>query len=453
MYKRSIARLAVVTKLPEAKHQPAPWNNRRSAADIHALRQKYQAPMHKHFYKEPLMLVTGKMQYVWDSEGKRYLDMYGGVCTISAGHSHPKCVEATIEQVQRHQHSTPLYNEPTNYEFMERIAKHLPKGKDWVFHFTSSGSEANDFASYVARTYTGKNTFVSLTNGYHGLTDAPRSFVTTPGWRNHVPPSMHVIRAPAPTPYRGIFGSDLDKYVQVLEESIDAEGGAVAGFIAERIQGVGGLQPLLDGYLPRAYEIVRKRGGLVISDEVQCGFGRLGKTFWGFELDGVVPDMITCAKSLSNGMPLGACILTREVAESIKHAFFNTFGGNPVSTAWANAALKAVEEEGMQAHCGKIGEQLVGGLKKLQDKFEIIGDVRGMGIMVGVEFVKDRVKKTPFTVPEFNEIQEGLRERGILVGRGGRGNTMRLQGPYPITAEDVDYFLFSLEEVLKTIKK
>lgn len=415
------------------------------------LRTKYLHPAHGFYYSKPLLLHDGHRQYLFDHEGRRYLDMFGGVCSIACGHNHPKVTAAVHEQTQRLVHATMLYLNPTLSELMDTIAQKLPKQHDWVFNFTSSGSEANDFAMLMSRAYTKNFEYVTLRNAYHGMTEGTRSMVNVPGWKHCVPNSPGMLRTLCPHPYHGVLGDNVAKYVADLDDVIVSQaGGKVAGFVAEAIQGVGGLVPLLDGYLPKAVEVVRQHGGLYISDEVQCGWGRLGSHYWGWEMAGVVPDIIVGAKSAANGYAMGVVIAKKEVAESMRGvAYFNTFGGNPVSVAAMLANLKAIEEEKLQQNVHVVGKKVFDGLTRLQEKYPMIGSVRGRGAIMGVELVKDPKTKAPAT-PETLKVQDMLRERHILVGKGGpKANVLRLQGPMCLTPADADYFIWAMEDILK----
>lgn len=470
MLRRSFTRLNADSKIPNCTHKPQAYAGP-AMEQVKALRSKYLHPCHKHLYAEPLILNEGHMQYVFDHTGKRYLDMFGGVCTIAAGHSHPKVVQAMQDQLAKINHTTPLYLTPITFELMDQINKHLPKAAtpddEWVFHFTNSGSEATDFAMLCARVYTGRHAVVCMRNGYHGMTEGSRGLVGVPGWKHATAAPPGMIRAIAPITYRGKFrnstapnGTPLKEletvplYLQDLKETVAFEApNSVAAFIAEAIQGVGGLYPLMPGYLPAAYETIRANGGVCISDEVQCGWGRLGSHFWGFEAHGVVPDMITCAKSLGNGAPIGLTIMKRKIANSIKDvAFFNTYGGNPVSCAGALANLKVIEEEGLQERAKVVGTHNLHNLNRLKKQYpEVIGDVRGSGFIVGIELVASSGPELPpLDGPKVIKAIEGLREKGILVGKGGtHGNVIRCQGPMCATIEDMDFFAESLEDVIK----
>lgn len=412
-------------------------------------------PCHKLAYRTPLMIVEGKGQYLFDEKGKRYLDLFGGVCTVGVGHCHPRVVAAAVDQLNKINHTTSLYYNPVVVEYMEALRAHLPKGEEWVFHFTNSGSEATDFALLSARCATKNSVVVTLRNSYHGMTEGSRGTVAVPGWKHPAPSPNGMVRTLSPIEYRGVFGDDVKQYVDDLKDVIMTETpNAVAAFIAERIQGVGGLYPLLPRYLPDAYAVVRAAGGLCIADEVQTGFGRLGTCFWGFNLDDVVPDIIVCAKSIGNGAPVGAVIMKRAVSEAIKDvSFFNTYGGNPVSMAMALANLRVIEEEGLQAHASKVGAYNIEHLKEIMQRHPSMGSVRGSGFIIGIELVNDKITKEPLTKESVANVMDELRERGIIVGKGGKfGNVLRLQGPMCATIEDIAMFHKALDESLTKLK-
>jgi alanine-glyoxylate transaminase/(R)-3-amino-2-methylpropionate-pyruvate transaminase len=256
-----------------------------------------------------------------------------------------------------------------------------------------------------------------------------------------------------PDPYRGAFGSDGEKYARDVQEIIEfGTTGRVAGFISEAIQGVGGIVELAPGYLPAAYDIVRKAGGLCIADEVQAGVARTGSHFWGFEGHGVIPDIVTMAKGIGNGIPIGAVVTTPEIAQVLtRRSYFNTFGGNPVSTAGGHAVLKVLEKEKLQENAFVVGSYLKEQLNKLKEKHDIIGDVRGKGFLLGVELVTDREKKTPAKA-EISHAMNHMKDLGVLVGKGGfYGNVFRITPPLCFTKEDSDFFIDVMDIALSKL--
>jgi alanine-glyoxylate transaminase/(R)-3-amino-2-methylpropionate-pyruvate transaminase len=410
------------------------------------LRKQFLSPGIFLYYKQPLMLVEGKMQYVWDHTGKRYLDGLGGIVTISVGHCHPHVVEAARRQNEILQHSTTIYLHPNIAQYAEKLASKMP-GDLKVCYFVNSGSEANDLALLMARAYTGNYDVIALRNCYHGGNAATMGLTAHSTWKFNVPHSFGVHHAAVPDPYRGPYGrGDADagnKYAADVKQLIDfATSGQIAAFIAESIQGVGGVVIFPDGYLKQAYEHVRAAGGVCIADEVQTGFGRTGTHFWGFEAQGVIPDIVTMAKGVGNGFPLAAVVTTPQIAAVLSQRIhFNTFGGNPVASAIGKAVLEVIERENLQHNALELGNYILAGLDKLKAKYSLIGDVRGQGLMLGIELVQDRATKEPAKA-ECARIMEAAREMGLLLGKGGlHGSVIRFAPPMCITRADAEFML------------
>jgi alanine-glyoxylate transaminase / (R)-3-amino-2-methylpropionate-pyruvate transaminase len=436
--------------LPPTSHQPKKYAGP-SAAEILALRKQFMNPGIFLYYKNPIMLVEGSMQYVWDDTGKRYLDGLGGIVTVSVGHCHPHVVAAANAQNELMQHSTTIYLQPNVTLFAEKLASKMP-GDLKVCYFVNSGSEANDLALLMARAYTQNYDVIALRNAYHGGSVGTMGVTAHSTWKYNVPHSFGVHHALAPYPYRGIYGyDDADagkKYADDVKQLIDfATPGKVAAFIAESIQGVGGFVEFPQGYLKQTYEYVRAAGGVCIADEVQTGFGRTGTHFWGFETQGVIPDIVTMAKGIGNGAPLAAVVTTPKIAQSlVGKVHFNTFGGNPVVSAIGKAVLEVIEKENLQANALKQGNYILAGLEKLKAKHKVIGDVRGKGLMLGIEMVKDRATKIPASA-ECQQVLENARELGLLIGKGGLwGQTIRFAPPMCINQADADFLLAVLDE-------
>ncbi len=441
--------------LPPTPHTPTPYTGP-SAAQVLALRKQYLSPGLFLYYKQPIMIVEGKMQWVWDDTGKRYLDGLGGIVTVSVGHCHPHVVAAANAQNALLQHSTTIYLQPRIAEFAEKLASKMP-GDLKVCYFVNSGSEANDLALLMARLHTGNYDMITLRNAYHGGNASGMGLTGHSTWKFNVPHSFGVHHAAAPYPYRGPFGYDDPdagrKYADDVKSLIDyGTPGKVAGFIAESIQGVGGFVVFPDGYLKNVYAHVRAAGGVCIADEVQTGFGRTGTHFWGFETQGVVPDIVTMAKGIGNGAPLAAVVTTPKIAATLtQKVHFNTFGGNPVVSAIGKAVLEVIEKENTQQNCLELGAFLLAGLEQLKAKHKIIGDVRGMGLMLGIEFVKDRATKTPGR-EECAQAVENARELGLLLGKGGLwGQTIRFAPPMTITKADAAWILAVLDEAIGAV--
>lgn len=443
--------------LPPTTLAPQPYTGP-SAAEVLALRQRYLNPGLFLYYKRPLMLVEGKMQYVWDETGRRYLDGIGGILTVSVGHCHPHVVAAATRQNETLQHTTTIYLQPAVAHYAEKLASKLP-GDLKVCYFVNSGSEANDLALLMARAYTGAYDMIALRNAYHGGNASGMSVTAQSTWKFNVPHSFGVHHAIAPYPYRGVYGHDDPdagrKYADDIKSLIEhATPGRIAGFIAESIMGVGGFVVFPDGYLQHAYEHVRAAGGVCIADEVQTGFGRTGTHYWGFESQGVIPDIVTMAKGIGNGAPLAAVVTTPKIAAVLtQKVHFNTFGGNPVVSAIGQAVLEVIDRENLQANCLTLGRHLLEGLEKLKARHAIIGEVRGQGLMLGVEFVKDRVTKEPGR-ELCAQVVENARELGLLLGKGGLwSQTIRIAPPMCITRADADFILAVLDEAIGAVNK
>jgi alanine-glyoxylate transaminase/(R)-3-amino-2-methylpropionate-pyruvate transaminase len=435
--------------LPPCNHQPKPYTGP-SADEVLALRKQFMNPGIFLYYKQPIMIVEGAMQYVWDEKGKRYLDGLGGIVTVSVGHCHPHVISAGNKQSELYQHSTTIYLHPNVAQYAEKLASKMP-GDLKMCYFVNSGSEANDLALLMARAYTGNYDIIALRNAYHGGNASGMSVTAHSTWKYNVPHSFGVHHALSPYPYRGPWGYEDPNagknYANDVKEVIDfATPGKVAGFIAESIQGVGGFVEFPDGYLKHTYEHVRAAGGVCIADEVQTGFGRTGTHFWGFETQGVIPDIVTMAKGIGNGCPLAAVVTTPKIAQSLTgKVHFNTFGGNPVVSAMGKAVIEVIEKDNLQANSHKIGNQILAGLKKLKDKHKIIGDVRGKGLMLGIEMVKDRTTKEPASA-ECAAVLESAKEMGLLLGKGGlRGQTIRFAPPMCINSADANFLLEVLD--------
>jgi alanine-glyoxylate transaminase/(R)-3-amino-2-methylpropionate-pyruvate transaminase len=442
--------------MPPCDHRPRPYTGP-SRAEVLALRQQYTNPAIFTLYREPLMIVEGHMQYLFDETGRRYLDLFAGIVTVSVGHCHPKVTRAMQEQLATLAHTTTIYLHPNFARMAAKLASKMPPGLD-VTYFTNSGSEANDLAILLARAYTGHNDVIAVRNSYHGGSPASMPLTSHHTWKFPQQLNSGVHHAICPDPYRSPFTGTPEeiasKSVQDIRELVRySTPGRIAAFIAEPIQGVGGATHGASNYLPEAYAAARAAGGVCIADEVQTGFGRTGEHYWGFQNFGVVPDIVTMAKGIGNGAPLAAVTTRREIAEKLtQRIHFNTFGGNPVSMAAGLAVLDAIDEDGLQQNAKVLGGRLRAGLLELQRRHALIGDVRGLGLMIGVELVRDRTTKEPAR-EEALAVMEHLRELGILIGKGGLdGNTLRIKPPMCLTAADVDFALDALDLALGKVR-
>ena len=444
--------LTTTPSLPPCDHRPRPYAGP-TKAEVLALRRHYVNPAIFTYYKQPLMIVEGQMQYLYDETGRRYLDGFGGIVTVSVGHCHPRIVAAVNRQNETLQHTTTIYLNPAIAEYARDLAARMPAGLE-VCYFTNSGSEANDLAILMARVFTGNYDVIALRNCYHGGSMLSMGLTSHHTWKFNVPQGGGVHHAVCPDRYRGPWGYDDeragDKYAADIADLVRfGTPGRIAAFIAESIQGVGGAVVLPDGYLKAAYEHARSAGGLCIADEVQAGFTRTGSHWWGFETQGVVPDIVTMAKGIGNGAAMGAVVTTPEIARALtERIHFNTFGGNPVACTAGRTVLEVIDSDGIQANAARIGARLRVGLDRLAAKHDLIGDVRGLGLMLGVELVKDRSTKEPAR-DEAARVLETCRDLGLLLGKGGLfGNVLRIKPPMCLSEADADFVVAVLDEAL-----
>ncbi|CAK8689102.1 unnamed protein product [Clavelina lepadiformis] len=453
---------ASVPVMPECDYKPKPYRGP-TYEKIMKIRSKHVSPTVKPTFNKPLILSEGKMQWLWDNEGKRYLDLFAGIVTVSVGHCHSKVVEPLKQQLDYLWHTTQLYVNYPMYEYAEKLTAKMP-GNLKVCFFTNSGSEANDLAMVLAREYTKAFDIISFRNCFHGSSPYTAGLTAHGSWKNAYANGFGIHHAMNPDPYQGIWGGSNcrdslvqtdrtcscaddqcqaeDKYLEQLQEIFDNSiGKRVAGFFAEAIQGVGGVVQYPKNFLAKAYEMVRSRGGLCIADEVQTGFGRTGTHMWGFESHGVIPDIVTMAKGIGNGFPMGAVVTTPEVVNAIADvSLLNTFAGNPMATTVANKVLDVIEEEKTQERSLEIGNYMIKELVKLRDEFEIVGDVRGKGLMLGVEMVENKETRRPLNPQSMGEIRDAIKDLGVIIGIGGlRSNTFRIKPPMCITKEDANF--------------
>jgi alanine-glyoxylate transaminase / (R)-3-amino-2-methylpropionate-pyruvate transaminase len=441
-------------EMPPTAHTPRPYEGP-SRSEVLAMRSQYMNPAIFTYYAEPILIVEGDKQYLYDETGKRYLDLLGGIVTISVGHCHPKVTKAIKEQTDTLQHATSIYLHPNIALMAKKLASKMPKGLE-VTYFTNSGSEANDIAMMMARLHTGNSDIIALRNAYHGGSAGPANLTAINTWKYPGSTAGAVHHAVNPDPYRSAFSGTPEEIATKSANDVrdlirHATSGKVAGFIAEPIQGAGGVTHGARNYLKEVYGIIREHGGLCIADEVQTGFGRTGDHYWGFENFGVAPDIVTMAKGIGNGVPLAAVTTRMDIARSLAQKIhFNTFGGNPVSMAAGMAVLDVIEEEQLQQNSKKLGARFKAGLTRLAKSHQLIGDIRGMGLMLGVELVRDRATKEP-AKQETLDLLEAAREMSVLLGKGGLyGNVLRLKPPMCITEADVDYAIDVLDRALSS---
>jgi alanine-glyoxylate transaminase / (R)-3-amino-2-methylpropionate-pyruvate transaminase len=441
--------------MPPFDYNPHPYSGP-SREEVLALRRQFVNPVVFTLYRDPLMIVEGKMQYLFDETGRRYLDFFAGIVTVSCGHCHPKVMQRVQEQVATLQHATTIYLHPNLPLLAQKLASKMPPGLD-VTYFVNTGSEANDLAVTMARLFTGNGDVIAVRNAYHGGSPSSLGLTSLHTWKYPVPAQPGVHHALCPDPAVSRTGGTADE--TALRSAADirelirySTPGRVAAYIAEPIQGVGGVTRGGSNYFKEAYAIVREHGGLCISDEVQTGFGRTGEHYWGFQNYGVTPDIVTMAKGIGNGAPLAAVTTRREIAESLtQRIHFNTFGGNPVSMAAGLAVLEVIDEDGLQENAKKIGGRLLRGLRRLQERHPIVGEVRGLGLMLGLELVTDQTTRAPATTQTL-DVLEAAREMGLLLGKGGLdGNVLRIKPPMCVTAEDADFALDVLDRALSRV--
>ena len=405
------------------------------------------------YYKEPVVLTEGKGLRIRDADGNEYLDFFGGILTVSVGHANDRVNAAVRAQIDRLSHVSSLYPTLPVVELAERLAR-LSPGKLKQTCFTASGTEADETAVMMAMLATGSTEIVALRHGYSGRSTLAQSLTGHSTWRplpSLVPGVKHAVspycyRCPLHLTYPscGIAcAKDIEEMIRTTTT------GRVAGFLAEPIQGVGGFITPPPEYFEIAVSIIRKFGGVFICDEVQTGFGRTGGTMWGIEHWGVEPDSMTAAKGIATGLPLGMTIATPEIAAALKSLTISTFGGNPVSTAAANATIQIIEEEDLTGNAGRMGMLLRAGLEELQARFpRTIGDVRGMGLMQALELVADETAGDRTPDPAMTgRVFEAARERGLLIGKGGLyGNVFRIAPALNVAASDVQEALEILRD-------
>ncbi len=401
------------------------------------------------YYKDPIALVKGVGMHVWDDQDNRYLDCFGGVLTVSVGHAHPTVTAAIIEQIQTLVHASALYANKPQSDLAEKLAQISPGEMSKSF-FTTSGTEANDTAIMAAKHATGRSDVIVLRHSYSGRSASTLSACGNSGWKHWPAQVAGFSHALAPYCYRCPLhleypscevacAGDIEELIQTTTT------GEIAAFMAETIMGVGGFIVPPPGYFEKAYEIARRYGGVCIADEVQTGWGRTGDHWFGIERSDVKPDIMVSAKGMGNGTPVAMTIATPEVADKYPGTTFATYGGNPVSMKAALAVIQVIEQENLRENARVTGDYLRHRLEELQAKHPCVGDVRGMGLMQGVELVKDRKTKEPHP-HGVNALFEETKRRGVLIGKGGLyGNVIRTGMPLIASKSDVDEMIEAMD--------
>jgi 4-aminobutyrate aminotransferase-like enzyme len=415
-------------------------------------RSKILGDSYRLFYRNPVHLVRGEGQYLWDAAGNQYLDVYNNVASI--GHCHPAVIEAVNAQMK-------MLNTHTRYlhenilDYTEELLKTVPSEVDRAMYMCT-GSEANDLAIRIAREYSGGTGIIVSQEAYHGTSSLTSGCSPALGTGQALDATTRLV--PAPDHYR-IQTEDLgDWFAAQIQQQIDdmkAHGIKFAGFLADSIFSSDGVMPNPVGFLKKAVDVVHANGGIFIADEVQPGFARTGDAFWGFARHGIVPDVITTGKPMGNGIPVSGLLAKGDVlaAFSDQIPYFNTFGGNPVSMAAAQAVLKVIQEEELQAHSQKVGALLQAELAKLMDKHECVGDVRGAGLFIGFELVKDRDSKTPDKALALDLIEELRNTHRVLTSVAGPyGNVLKLRPPLAFQAHDIDWLVNALDQAITKLK-
>jgi 4-aminobutyrate aminotransferase-like enzyme len=419
---------------------------------IRELRSEYLSPSLSLSYKEPLHLVRGSGQYLYDADDREYLDAVNNIQHV--GHCHPKVVAAAQFQYEKMNINT-RYLDETIVNYAQSLTDKLPVGLDVCF-FTNSGSEANDLALRIARHVTQSKETIVLDAAYHGNLS---SLIEISPYKHNgkggsgAPDFVHTV--PIPDPFRGKYrgqdsGIAYANEVQMILDKIQESGKQVSAFITESIMGCGGQLVPPQGFLKESFQKVRKSGGLCIADEVQIGFGRMGDFFWGFETQDIIPDIVTMGKPMGNGHPLSAVVTSKAIAEEFNNGmeYFNSFGGNPVSCAVGHAVLNVIEEEGLQQNARDVGKYLKSLLNELKEKYSMIGDVRGYGLFLGIELVRDLESLDPGD-KEADQIENAMKEKGILISTDGPDhNILKIKPPLVFNRRNALFLTETLDEIL-----
>lgn len=427
--------------------------------DILDKQKKYLFPNHILYYTEPLPIDRGEGVWLWDTEGNKYLDFFGGILTTSVGHNRPEVTEAIQKQSEKIIHSSTLYPNEAHVNLAEKMAELTP-GKLQVSFFSTDGTGANETAISLAQVHTDNQEVIALRHAYHGKSAMGMALTGVGTWRIGGTSVGSVKHALNPYCYRCplkmTYPSCGVACAQDVEEVIKTTTcGKIAAFIAEPIQGVGGFITPPAEYLKITSEIARHYGGLFIADEVQTAFGRTGEKWFGVEHSEVEPDIITMAKGIANGFPLGNTITTPEIANSMLKAnlTLSTFGGNPVSCAASLATMGVLEKEATPDRVAQLGNMLRTGLEKLKEQYSVIGDVRGRGLMQGIELVKDLTTKEPASEAT-KHLFEVTKNLGLIIGKGGLyGNVVRISPPMTVSEEEIAMSLDVLDKAFREVQR
>ncbi|GJQ60225.1 MAG: aspartate aminotransferase family protein [Candidatus Scalindua sp. AMX11] len=417
-------------------------------------KREFLIPCVYHFYQEPMQIVRGEGHYLFDHQGKRYLDFYGGVSVLNAGHCHPEITDKICQQVKTLQHTTTIYLTQPIVDLAEKVSQIAPGNLKKSF-FCASGSEANEGALLLSQLSTKKHEFLALTHGLHGRTKLTMSVTGLKFWRTDSHPVGGISFVPNAYCYRCVFNRtypdcDIECAKQIENVIETSTSGEVAALIIEPIQGNGGIITPPREYFTTMKEILDRYGILLIVDEIQTGFGRTGKMF-AIEHMGVEPDIMTFAKSIANGTPVGGFITNDDIASSYTRPGASTFGGNPVTSVAALATLEVIEKYGLTQNAKTVGAYLTDSLQNLQEKHPILGDVRGRGLMVGAELVGS--EKAPAT-QETDLILEYMKERGVLIGKTGAArNVLAFQPSLIINEDNIDELIDALDDALSHVEK
>ena len=404
--------------------------------------KQYLFPSISTYYADPLVTDHASMQYLWDVEGNKYLDFFGGIVTISAGHTNQRITSKVKAQIDKLQHASTLFPNEAVVALAEKLA-HITPGEISQSFISNSGTEANETAVQLARVYTGRYEVVALRHGYSGRSQLAQALTGQNTWRRSLPGASGIVHAINPYCYRCPLGMTYPSCGVACANDVEAviqttTSGQIAAFIAEPIQGLGGFITPPKEYFKIVFKIVKDYGGVFIADEVQTGWGRTGKKWFGIEQWEVTPDIITAAKGMANGMPIGATMTRPEIAASFQGLQISTFGGNPVTSVAAKATIDLIEEDRLMDNAAVVGSYFRQRLEELQHKHPLIGDVRGMGLLQAIELVRDGKSKEP-APQETAQFMEECRKLGLLIGKGGLyGNVIRMSPPLNIAKADVD---------------